>query len=209
MAIGKGAAFSGAKVTAFLREHLPADFADLRIPFGCVATDITRDRPVRFTEGDLVSAVRASISVPLAFMPVVMDDMLLIDGYVAEPVPVTLARHLGGQVVVAVDVSGSGTVNLPESGGIGEGPSLRQLHAVLKNGQPYVRGTSGFEIVGAVSEAFERRLAESALREAEVVIAPDVARYGGFEFGRATALIAAGEVAARAAIRSVRRAAHR
>lgn len=209
VAIRKGAVFSGAKVEEFLRQHLPATFEELRIPFGCVATDLTRNLPVRFTSGDLISAVRASISVPLALLPVTMDDMLLVDGYVCEPVPITLARHLGGRAIVAVSVCGSGTVVIPEAGGHGEVRRMREMRAAIKSGEPYERGTSALEILGAVSEAFEGRVAEAALRDANVVIAPEVSGYGGFEFAHAVQLIADGEAATRAALPAVRRVTRR
>jgi len=209
VAFTRGAVFAGDKVTAFLRTHLPATFEELIIPFGCVATDLTRNRPVRFTEGDLVGAVRASISVPLAFLPVTMDDMLLVDGYVSEPVPVSLARHLGGRTIVAVPVSGAGTVTLTDATGLGEVRRMREVRAAIRSGEPYERGSGALEILGAVSEAFEGRLAEPAVRTASVVIAPDVARFGAFEFGQAARLIAEGEVAARAVVPALRRKARR
>jgi NTE family protein len=209
VALTRGAVFSGDKLTAFLREHLPETFEELAVPFGCVATDLTRNRAVRFTSGDLVSAVRASVSVPLALLPVTMDGMLLVDGYVSEPVPVTLARHLGGQAIVAVAACGTGTVTIPEAGERGEVHRLRELRAAVKSGEPFERGTSAVEILGAVSEAFECRLTEPALKRADVVIAPDVSAYGGFEFAQAEQLIAEGERAAREAVTALRRAARR
>lgn len=209
MAFIRGAVFSGEKVTAFLRDHLPAAFEDLVLPFGCVATDLAHDRPVRFASGDLVSAVRASISVPIAFVPVTMDDMLLVDGYVCEPVPVGFARHLGGQTTVAVPVCGSGTVTPAAERPLTEVRRMAGIGAAIRKGEPYERGSSALEIVGAVSEAFERRLAEAAVRTADVVITPDVAHFGGFEFQQIDQLIAEGEAAARAVVPALRRKARR
>ena len=206
VALGKGAVFSGAKVETFFRQHLPATFEELRMPFGCVATDLTRNVAVRFTSGDLISALRASVSVPLAFLPVRMDEMLLVDGYVCEPVPVRLVRHLGAQRVVAVDVCGRGTVALTQgSDAIG----LRELTGALREGQQRERGSSAVDIVGAVSEAFEARVAQQELRLADVRIAPDIRDVGGFEFAVTKRLIAAGEAAALEALEAVRRTARR
>lgn len=209
IALGKGAVFSGSKLQAFLRNHLPATFEELRIPFGCVATDLTRNQPVRFTAGDLIGAVRASISVPLAFLPVVMDDMLLVDGYVSEPIPVKLARHLGAQVVVAVEVCGSGTVPMPADEGLNSMQRVREWRAAVRAGRPYERAATGPDIMAAVSEAFEQRIAAPALRAADVVISPAVHSFSGIEFGQAAALIAAGEDAALQAVDTVRRRARR
>lgn len=208
VALTKGAVFSGAKVQSFLRSYLPETFEELRIPFGCVATDITRNAPVRFTSGDLVAAVRASVSVPLAFLPVRMGDTLLIDGYVSDPIPVELARHLGGEVVVGVDVSGSGTVGpLPDGGEIGS-IKLRELRESVRSGS-VERGTTGLDVMSAVSEAFEGRLAAQALRHADVTVSPDVHRLTGFDYGQTAFAIAQGERAMTAAIPRLRRRARR
>lgn len=208
VALTKGAVFSGTKVQAFLREYLPETFEELRIPFGCVATDITRNEPVRFTTGDLVAAVRASVSIPLAFLPVRMGDALLVDGYVCDPVPVGLARHLGGQTLVAVDVSGAGTVGeLPPEGEVAS-LKLKDLREGMRTGS-VERGTRGLDILGAVSEAFEGRLAAHALRYADVAVSPDVRQLTGLDYGQAAYAIAEGERAMAAAVPRLRRKARR
>jgi len=209
MAFGRGGVIAGGKVETFLREIMPATFAQLRLPFGCVATDLTRNVAVRFTEGDLIGAVRASMSVPLMLLPVRMDDMLLVDGFVTEPVPVSLARHLGGQTIVAVDVSGSGTVSLEGAEGRTDVFSPLALRSAIVGDGSYQRGSTGLDITAAVSESFERRVAEPALRSASVVISPDVHHLSGFEFPLAAQAIAAGEEAAADAVERIRRVAHR
>jgi predicted acylesterase/phospholipase RssA len=97
--------------------------------------------------------------------------------------------------------------SLPLEGAIGS-VSLRELREGVRSGS-MERGTTGLDVLGAVSEAFEGRLAEPAVRTASVVIAPDVARFGAFEFGQAARLIAEGEVAARAVVPALRRKARR
>lgn len=208
MALNKGAVFSGVKVQDFLRRYLPATFEELRMPFGCVATDLTSNVPVRFTEGDLIAAVRASVSVPLALLPVRMDDMLLVDGYVCEPVPVELARQLGGQTIVGVEVCGAGKVGpLPPVGEVGA-VKLKDIAAGVRTGN-VERGTGGMDVLSAVSEAFEGRLAEQALRSANVVVSPEVHHLTGFDYGRTAFAIAAGEEAMAAALPRLRRKARR
>ncbi len=207
MALGQGAVLSGVKAQDFLRQYLPPAFEDLALPFGCVALDLLTNRPVRFTSGDLVGALRASASVPLVFLPVRMDGMLLVDGYVAEPVPVSLARQLGGRAIVAVEVCGAGTVMLQDAPGTRG--FVRDLHAAVRGTARRTRGTSGADISAAVSEAFERRVAESELRRAQVVISPEVHSVAGFDFGQAKAVIAEGERCARVALDEIRRTARR
>ncbi|MDR0850501.1 MAG: patatin-like phospholipase family protein [Christensenellaceae bacterium] len=82
-------------------------FDDLKIPFRCVACDLKTGREVIFDSGDLAEAVRASISVPLAFSPVKKENMILIDGGVVNNLPVDVLRALGADVVIAVDLCGT------------------------------------------------------------------------------------------------------
>ncbi|NCT70132.1 MAG: hypothetical protein GXC75_04255 [Xanthomonadaceae bacterium] len=76
------------------------DFDDLPIPFRAVATDIVKGEKVVFGEGDLVVALRASMSVPGIFAPVSVDGRLLVDGGVLDNVPVDEARLLGGRRLI-------------------------------------------------------------------------------------------------------------
>lgn len=102
-------AIQGQQIELLLRRLLlPAwnvrDFADLPIPFRTVAADIATGEPVVFDHGDLALAVRASMSVPGAFAPVQIDGRMLVDGGIADNVPIDLARALGAQRIIAIDV---------------------------------------------------------------------------------------------------------
>ncbi|HSQ21776.1 MAG TPA: patatin-like phospholipase family protein [Coriobacteriia bacterium] len=208
VAIRKGAMLSGDKIEAFLAERLPATFEELSRPFGCVATDLTKGTVAEFTSGDLVTAVRASMSVPLVFVPVRTDDALYVDGFVTEPVPVALAERLGADVVAAVEVAGSGTVTLGSADEKEQG-FIKTLHAALAGEESWKRGTSSLEIAVATLETFERRITEASIAGADLVISPEVHGISGFEFMAAERIIAAGEAAARGAVEQVRRKARR
>ena len=80
---------------------------DLGIPFACVAAELGTGREVWLREGSLLDACRASIALPGLFAPSRYNpDRLLIDGGVVNPVPVSLARAMGGDVVIAVNLNG-------------------------------------------------------------------------------------------------------
>lgn len=211
VALRRGAILSGDKLEDFLRANLPATFAELRLPFGCVATDLTRSCPVEFTSGDLITAVRASMSVPLVFLPVRTNGMLLVDGEITTPVPVDLARRLGGKVVVGVEVCGSGTVHLSEGGnGNGHGRGLvRDLRAAMRGETWRGRGDGPLEVAAAVYETLSRRAASVAIADADVVISPEVHDRASFELLQAPSIIAAGELSAQLAVDDVRRQARR
>ena len=81
------------------------DFDQLTIPFRAVATDITTGEAVVLGSGDLAKSMRASMSVPSIFAPVEMDGRLLVDGGVSNNLPVDVARDMGADIVIAVDIS--------------------------------------------------------------------------------------------------------
>ena len=80
---------------------------DLDMPFACVATELGTGREVWLREGSLLEACRASIALPGMFAPSRMrEGKLLVDGGLVNPVPVSLARAMGGDVVIAVNLNG-------------------------------------------------------------------------------------------------------
>ena len=81
------------------------EFRELDLPFRAVATDLHTGGEVVLSSGNLLQAVRASISMPGLFSPVPVGKRFLLDGGLVNPVPVSVARAMGAQTVVAVDVS--------------------------------------------------------------------------------------------------------
>jgi NTE family protein len=102
----KSGLIDGARISRFVRDQIAArDFADLLRPFAAVAADLASGEEVAIRSGDVIEAVRASISVPGIFTPARWNGRLLVDGGVVNPVPVSVARALGAEAVIAVDVS--------------------------------------------------------------------------------------------------------
>ena len=83
-----------------------ARIEDLPIPFTAVATDITARRPVWFQRGPVDVAIRASISIPGAFTPVVVNGRLLADGGLVNPVPIEPTAVIDAEITVAVSLTG-------------------------------------------------------------------------------------------------------
>lgn len=81
------------------------DFNQLRIPFRAVATDIVTGKEVVLDQGDLSLAMRASMSVPAVFAPVEIDGRLLVDGGVSNNLPMDVARSMGADTLIVVDIS--------------------------------------------------------------------------------------------------------
>ena len=79
----------------------------LRIPFACVATNIVDNSEVDFHSGRLPQAMRASMAIPVAFSPVRIGDMVLVDGGLKNNYPADLARQLGADIIIGVTVQGA------------------------------------------------------------------------------------------------------
>ena len=95
----------GKRINDFLRNIIgDRNIEDLDIRFACVATDILSGEEVMIEKGSLVEAIRASISIPVIFTPVSMEDRFFVDGGIVNPVPVDLARRIGADLVIAVNV---------------------------------------------------------------------------------------------------------
>ncbi len=86
------------------------DFADLKIPVMMVATDLASGKKVVLKSGNILNALRATMSIPGLFAPVRIKDRWLVDGGLVDPVPVGVARVLEADVVIAVDLN-SGLVS--------------------------------------------------------------------------------------------------
>ncbi|MDN3014870.1 patatin-like phospholipase family protein [Neobacillus drentensis] len=97
---------SGKKVKEFIRLFTHGkNIEDLSIPIGIVATDLLTGEKVVFKEGAVAEAVRASISIPGIFVPEKYNGRIFVDGGVSDRVPVSVAKEMGADIVIAVDVS--------------------------------------------------------------------------------------------------------
>lgn len=104
---GRFGLVQGGALRRFLRTHLSCRcFEELQIPLCVVATDLIAGEVVCMNSGPIIPAVHASAAVPFVFSPVYMYKRWLVDGGVADPVPVRTAKKTGAAVVVAVDLSG-------------------------------------------------------------------------------------------------------
>ncbi|MDF1524965.1 MAG: patatin-like phospholipase family protein [bacterium] len=97
----------GKKISEFVREHHEetVTLERMPIPFCAVATELNSGTEVCLNTGDLLEAIRASISIPGIFTPVKSEGNLLVDGGLVNPVPVSVVRQMGADFVVAVDLS--------------------------------------------------------------------------------------------------------
>lgn len=149
----------------------------LKLPFGAVATDLRTGQPILFRRGNTGAAVRASSSVPGVFQPVRIGQQDFVDGGLVSPVPVSFARKMGADFVIAVNISAQ-----PDAQ-----PASGTLEVLLQT----------FAIMGQTLNQYE-------LKQADVVIRPELATMKGSDFNGRNIAIAAGEKATQALMAEIR-----
>ena len=151
-----------------------SDFDKLSIPFRALATDIVTGRPVVIDSGDLAMAMRASMSLPAFFTPVNIDGNLVVDGGIANNLPIDAARNMGADVIIAVDIS----------------TPLKEREEL----------TSVISITDQLSGFLTRRNTEAqigTLSGEDLLILPALGDITGADFDRASETIAIGATATR------------
>ena len=152
-------------------------FDDLPTPFRAVATDLESGEAVIMDTGDLTTAMRASMSAPGVFSPVERDGRLLVDGGITENLPVVVARKMGVDVLIVVDVGAP----LLKRNKLSSAPIIsNQMLAIL------------------IQRNAQQQLA--TLSASDVLIQPSLGDASSFDFGLVARMITAGEIAGRAAL---------
>jgi len=196
--LGPESVLTGDRFEARLRNVVPATFSDRRLPFSCVATDLVTGERVVMTDGDLPLALRASMSIPVMYEPVRREGRLLVDGGVVDPVPVEAARALGGDPVIAVDVSAL----LPV-------PTTAQEAGIARSRKPELTSDGTPTAIQVGTRTFDvasHWLSMAQLATAAVVITPDVGGYSIADFLDNPAIIAEGVAAAGLQMPAIQRA---
>jgi len=95
----------GEKIKKFIETHIgKVKFQDLKIPLSVIATDLRTGEIIPISQGEVTSAIRASISFPLIFRPVEREGRLLADGGLSLPIPVEVVNKMGAGLVIAVNL---------------------------------------------------------------------------------------------------------
>lgn len=101
-----GGMLKGERLMGFFRQNfIDCPIEEMKIPFGAVATALHTGAEVWIRNGSTLDAIRASIALPGLFSPVWHSGQLLVDGGLVNPVPVSLARAMGADILIAVDLS--------------------------------------------------------------------------------------------------------
>jgi len=101
-----GGLLKGERLTEFFRDKfVDRPLEELATPFAAVATSLRTGEEVWLRQGSTIEAVRASLALPGLFSPVLWEGELVVDGGLVNPVPVSLTRAMGAEIVIAVDLS--------------------------------------------------------------------------------------------------------
>ena len=158
------------------------DFDKLSIPYRAIATDIETGKPFVIKNGNIARAMRASMSIPGALPAITIDGKLLVDGGIANNIPIDIVRNMGANIVIVVDVSEplAGKDDLQ----------------------------SGIDVTAQLTTIMTRRVADqqlATLTENDVLIVPGEKDISASDFNKYPALIRAGEVAANEMLAAIKK----
>ena len=219
----------GDKLASHLEAAIgPTLIEDLPLTFATVATEIHTGHEIWLTHGRIVDAMRASYALPGIFAPVLVGDRWLVDGALVNPVPVSAARALGAEIVIAANLSSdvfTHSTTIYAHGPSAEAPQatiepvppkrgLGKLFSAERTVKREFFGSGGRPGISTVMvDAFnimQDRITRARLAgdPPDMLITPRVGQIGWFDFHRADDLIGFGARAAERAIDSIQEAIH-
>ena len=200
-----GGAFKGDRLIEFFRSNAPdRPIETLALAFGAVATSLDTGAEVWLRSGSMLEAVRASIALPGIFTPVRREGSFLVDGGLVNPVPVSLARAMGADVVIAVDLGSDilgrrfrAAARPATVGGVQKWiQDLRESLGAAAEAEPAEERAmpSLPDVLAACMDIVQVRIARSRMagEPPDLVVAPRLARLRLFDFHRAKEAIEEG-----------------
>lgn len=218
----------GEKLASRLEESIgPTLIEDLPLKFATVATEVRTGHEIWLTRGRMVDAMRASYALPGIFSPVLVGDRWLVDGALVNPVPVSAARALGAEIVIAANLSSDVFTHSTTIYSYGAEPldaaepttatgkrRFARFFSLERTVKRELMGGDGRPGISSVMvDAFnimQDRITRARLAgdPPDLVITPRVSQIGWFDFHRADDLISFGNRAAERALDSIQEAIH-
>lgn len=173
----------GDKIKDFIKKQVnKIKMEDCPTPFAAVTTDLKSGEMILLDKGDLATAIRASVSIPLIFKPVKKAGRFLVDGCLSLPVPVSIVKKMGADIIIAVNIDTHYSNHKKNLG----------IHDLLDNSV----------------NILHHHLAAQTAKDADIIIEPNTKGtywYSWSKFVHSKSLIAAGEKAATEAIPRIKR----
>ena len=202
--IARGGAVGGRRLMELYRDRIgDPDIESLPKKFAAVATDLRSGAEMWLQQGSLLTAIRASISIPGLFTPVEREGRWLVDGGLVNPVPVSLCRALGAEIVIAVDLNRGRLGRAPHHSAeiraavvrdnMGDGASLLEDDGP-DAGEPdptaHTKAPIIIDVVTAAIDIMEDRIARSRLADdpPDILLTPRLRQLQPLDFagGRST-----------------------
>ncbi len=187
LALPKTGFIRGRKIKDLLALFIGGDieFSDLRIPFACVAADIMTGEEVVISHGSVLEGIRASISIPVIFTVVKWKGRYLVDGSLVNPVPVSVLKDMGADLIIAVNVI----------------PTIKdRAQRVKRIKEPHI-----ISIIMQSLYIASYSLVRSSLEDADIVIEPQMADIAYGDFYRAEECILQGALATQGSTLEIKR----
>ncbi len=192
---------NGRRVEKILEQFLKDKTFEKCCPqFCCVAVDMIKQEKVVLCSGDLVDAVKASISIPGLFSPVTMGKMVLVDGGVVEPLPTEALGMFDVDLTIAVAISTERQRDLSEYykqiSNIKEENRFMGSLKKLIGKRPKNNYPNTYEILNTSFNIIQREMTRRYIQQADIIIEPKVGDYGFFDFQKGSEIINKGLLAA-------------
>lgn len=200
----------------FRKDYVDRPIEALPIPFAAVATSLNTGAEVWLRTGSTLDAVRASIALPGLFEPSLINGQLLVDGGLVNPVPVSLARAMGADIVIAVDLSSNITGESAQANQPKDSLAEQQEDwlAKLKNGLDKVMPNTSpakqnlpsiLDVMSTSINIMQVRITHSRMADdpPDIIVTPHLAHINLLDFHRAQEAIDEGEKAMRAVLPSL------
>jgi NTE family protein len=194
-----GGVFKGDRlVRMFQGQFVECQFSELPLQFATVATDLATGNELWLRDGRVSDAVRASCTVPGLFRPMLREGRYVVDGSVVNPIPVSLCRAMGAEVVIAVDLGSHMVRRFPLETGDSPGAArpprglFKMLDRSRSEGTPRLPSIAD-TLLGTIDIMQDRIAQARLLRDApDVLLTPSLGQVGPFEYHRAALAIAEG-----------------
>ncbi len=228
LALSRTGIINGNRIEEVLKEFLgDKTFDDCRIPFCCIATDLVKKEKVILSEGKLVDAVRASISIPGFISAVYLNGKILVDGGIIEPLPVESLKIFGDiNFAIASSISFKKDkekyarflreeMSRKESGGEEldyqqdniNGDKKKKIFNIKRAGIMRKSIPENLSVKGVLDTSFsiiQQELVKCCVRNADVVIEPEVGDFGFFDLMHGSEIIQRGLEAAQEKIPEIK-----
>ena len=188
----------GTRIIEAIMEFVPDVLIEnLPIPYCAVATDWKSGHEVVFHNGSLFEAIRASISLPAFYEPVLRDGMILIDGGVTNPIPLNRVERRDGDILVGVDVSGQDYAAKWEEKRTTTEQSKRRTsfsEKIINKLLPERMEFNSYTMLSRASSIMIRQnsILMAQLMHPDVLVDIQINNYGSFDFDKSEKIIAVG-----------------